>query len=91
MPPRRLRQQQRSGYAQLPVFKYQTFDRNDLTFTDIPIVPPTQRPIRHYSQVADQLRQEGHPPPTSAPKSADIPHAETDGCLEATVSPLDGM
>jgi len=31
-------------YAQLPVFKYQTFDRDSLKFTDHPILPPPPPP-----------------------------------------------
>lgn len=31
-------------YAQLPVFKYQTFDRESLSFSDVPIIPPSTKP-----------------------------------------------
>ena len=34
-------------YAQLPVFKYQTFDRETLTFMDHPIPPPPPRQMRY--------------------------------------------
>ena len=32
------------SYAQLPVFKYQTFDRNSVQFTNIPVWKPSTPP-----------------------------------------------
>lgn len=40
-------------YAQLPVFKYQTFDRGSLTFSEHPIIPPTPAKIRHFGEGTD--------------------------------------
>lgn len=40
-------------YAELPVFKYQTFDPNSLTFTDHPIVPPEK--INFSNRSAEEL------------------------------------
>lgn len=31
-------------YADLPVFKYQTFDRESMSFSDVPIIPPSSKP-----------------------------------------------
>jgi hypothetical protein len=41
-------------YAQLPVFKYQTFDRESLTFTNHPIIPPER--IVFSDRHADDLK-----------------------------------
>ena len=40
-------------YAQLPVFKYQTFDREDLTFSTLPADLRGREPIRFFGQDAD--------------------------------------
>jgi hypothetical protein len=40
-------------YAQLPVFKYQTFDRDSLTFCEHPIIPPSPRKMRYFGEGAD--------------------------------------
>ena len=40
-------------YAKLPVFNYQTFDRDSCTFTDHPIIPPER--IQFTDRNADDL------------------------------------
>jgi hypothetical protein len=40
-------------YARLPVFKYQTFDRESLTFSEHPIKPPSPRKMRYFGSDAD--------------------------------------
>lgn len=40
-------------YAQLPVYKYQTFDQKTLTFSEHPIIPPTPRKMRYFGEDAD--------------------------------------
>ena len=55
-------------YAQLPVFKYQTFDRENLTFSEHPIIPPSPRQMRHFGQSAD-----ADEPPKNVDASVDQP------------------
>lgn len=31
-------------YAQLPIYHYQTFDRQNVKFSNIPIIPPNPKP-----------------------------------------------
>ena len=35
-------------YAQLPVFKYQVYDRESTKFSYVPIIPPVERPPVDY-------------------------------------------
>lgn len=51
-------------YAQLPVFKYQTFDRETLKFSEHPIIPPPPRQMRYSDDDAD---------PGEPPKNEDVP------------------
>lgn len=48
-------------YAQLPVFQWRTYDRNTLTFSAHPIIPP-ERLYPSYIY-ADDHYQSDHPPP----------------------------
>lgn len=49
-------------YAQLPVFKYQTFGPESLAFSNAPVSPPPISPARYFGVVTD-----------IAPKSAEVP------------------
>jgi hypothetical protein len=40
-------------YAQLPVYKYQTFDCRTLTFSDHPVIPPRPAKMRFFGEGAD--------------------------------------
>jgi hypothetical protein len=40
-------------YAQLPVYKYQTFDQKTLTFSEHPIIPPRPRTTLYFGEGAD--------------------------------------
>ena len=51
-------------YAQLPVFKYQTFDRETLKFSEHPIIPPSPKQMRYADDDAD---------PGEPPKNDDAP------------------
>jgi hypothetical protein len=58
-------------YAELPVFKYQTFDRENVSFSFVPIVPPsTKPPIDNPPTLNDGDADEG-------PKDGDTPQEET--------------
>jgi hypothetical protein len=59
-------------YAQLPVFKYQTFDRESLTFSEHPIIPPSPRQMRYFGEGAD-----ADEPPKNDDTPAD-PSADTE-------------
>ena len=54
--PRRSRQ---FKYAELPVFKYQTFNPESLTYTDHPIIPPDR--ISFTDRNADDLFKSEEP------------------------------
>ena len=63
-------------YAQLPVFKYQTFDRNSLTFADVPIKPPRRRVYNDDAvSIADSVKtateETEAPPPVEDPPAAE--------------------
>jgi hypothetical protein len=40
-------------YAQLPLYQYQTFDKNNLTYSEYPIIPRTPRRLRYFGEGAD--------------------------------------
>lgn len=40
-------------YAQLPVFKYQTFDQGSLFFSKLPVSPPPTSTVRYFGAVTD--------------------------------------
>lgn len=63
-------------YAELPVFKYQTFDQSSLTFTDHPIVPPEK--INFSDRSTDDLfkHDEAGPPDPEPEAPADAPPAD---------------
>jgi hypothetical protein len=51
-------------YAQLPVYKYQTFDQKTLTFSEHPIIPPKPRQMRYFGEGtdADELKKNDNNP-----------------------------
>lgn len=49
-------------YAQLPVFQWRTFDRNTLTFSTHPIIPP-ERIYPSYLYADDRYQSNDPPPP----------------------------
>jgi hypothetical protein len=64
-------------YAQLPVYKYQTFDPKTLTFSSHPIIPPRPRQIPYFGEGtdADELKKNDNNPSdqpldTETPESA---------------------
>ena len=68
-------------YAQLPVFKYQTFDRESLQFSDIPIIPPIADPPVVLDDDADEPLKEGDGPmdmPLEEVDIVDIQDLDTD-------------
>lgn len=40
-------------YAEATVFKYQTFDQDDLNFSPTPVAPPPTSTARYYGVVTD--------------------------------------
>ena len=69
-------------YAELPVFKYQTFDRETLRFSEHPIIPPPSRRMRYADEDTDEdLKSDYDPVDPSAP---DEPHEiiDLDSLLE---------
>jgi hypothetical protein len=62
MPPRN----RKYKYAELPVFKYQTFDRSTCTFTDHPIIPPER--FQFTAGYADDQFQSKEPDHESEPE-----------------------
>lgn len=74
-------------YAQLPVFKYQTFDRESLQFSDVPIIPPTAKPPVVGDDDADEPLKEGDPP-TDAPVEAEVQDVPVSDSIE---KPATGM
>ena len=67
-------------YAQLPTYGYQTFDRNAISFSFHPIIPPERLyPSNPFAD--DQMKNEDAPPSPSE-DNADPPrdtHGNTDG------------
>jgi hypothetical protein len=51
-------------YAQLPVFKYQTFDPHNLVFSEHSIIPPSPPKMRYFGEGADA---------DDPPKNDDVP------------------
>lgn len=67
-------------YAQLPVFKYQTFDRESLKFSDHPIIPLNAKPPI-VDDADDQKNGDGlNEPPIDPmpPPVEDVPVPEAD-------------
>jgi hypothetical protein len=64
-------------YAQLPVFKYQTFGPENLAFSNVPVSPPPTTPLPYFGVVTDL-----------APKSDETPN-ETPPIAETTESPAE--
>jgi hypothetical protein len=62
MPPRN----RKYKYAELPVFKYQTFDRSTCTFTDHPIISPER--FQFTAGYADDEFQSKEPEPEPEPE-----------------------
>lgn len=60
--------QDKYKYAQLPVFKYQTFDRESLQFSDIPIIPPNAKAPVVHDDDADEPLKEGDGPMDAQPE-----------------------
>ena len=40
-------------YAQLPVFKYQTFDQGSISFSPLPVSPPPTSTVRYVRALTD--------------------------------------
>ena len=61
-------------YAQLPVFKYQTFDPSCICYSTVPASRPSTNAVRYYGAVTDLA-----PKPNEMPKetSAEPAAAET--------------
>ena len=51
-------------YAQLPVYKYQTFDTQHLVFSEHSIIPPSPPNLRYFGEGADA---------DDPPKNDDVP------------------
>ena len=68
-------------YAQLPTYGYQTFDRNSVSFSFHPIIPPERLyPSNPFAD--DQMKNDDGPPPPG--DSAEPPgngSADADGKL----------
>ena len=60
-------------YADLPVFKYQVYDREQLTFSDVPIIPSGAKPPLVDEDLTDDYWKEVTAPnePEDAVKSED--------------------
>lgn len=73
-------------YAQLPGFKYQTFDRHTLTFTDVPIIPlfaepPTQDDSKGNADSTPEKGDDPESPPvdkSTEESSTHPPESSTD-------------
>jgi hypothetical protein len=64
-------------YAQLPTYHWQTYDRNAVSFSFHPIIPPEH--LYPNDPFADQMKPDDAPPPASQ----DIPEPKDDTPLEA--------
>jgi hypothetical protein len=56
-------------YAQLPVFKYQTFDQGGLSFSNVPVLPPRTSPVRYFGAVTDLPPKSEEKPEEISPES----------------------
>jgi hypothetical protein len=78
-------------YAQLPVFKYQTFDNQSLTYSEYPIIPPTSSKMTHFGEGADADEQ---PKNGEAPADPPADSETSDPPIEiidlSTNAPTDG-
>lgn len=74
-------------YAQLPVYRYQTFDQKTLTYSEHPIIPSRPRKMPYFGEGADadELTKNDDNP-------SDQPlNAETlDSAIEIIDTPADG-
>jgi hypothetical protein len=61
-------------YAQLPVFQYEVFGQENLSFSYAPVSPPTTSLARYYGAVTD-LSPKTQNVPEETPKEPDV--AET--------------
>jgi hypothetical protein len=75
-------------YAQLPVYKYQTFDQKTLTFSEHPIIPPRPRQMRYFGEGtdADELTKNDN---NSSDQPLDTEMSES--TIEIIDAPADGM
>lgn len=73
-------------YAQLPVFKYQTYDRESLTFSEHPIIPPSPRKRREFCEDADADEQ---PKNDDAPVHLPADHEPSDPPIDIINLPAD--
>jgi hypothetical protein len=62
-------------YAQLPVFQWRTYDRNTLTFSAHPIIPP-ERLYPSYLYADDRFKSNDLPPPIVDDRPTEPPAGE---------------
>ena len=78
------------GYAQLPVFKYQTFDREALTFSNAPIVPSGSGSFWSFGQDTDiGVPKHEDLPKEPVPEVMNIAPSEQEAELETVLEPAD--
>ena len=51
-------QKSKYKYADLPVFRYQVYDQATLKFSDVPIIPPREKPPLVDEELADNYWKE---------------------------------
>lgn len=76
------------NYAKLPVFKYQTFDRASLQFSDVPIVPPDYKtPLVFKGTDKDDQQEEAAATTESSPAEGSTESAETTNAAPPDTDP----
>jgi len=78
-------------YAQLPVFKYQTFDRATLSLIDHPIIPPERPRFKFMNHHADDQPQPTGEEAATEINDIPIPAADSAADEDSAEAALGGM
>lgn len=83
--------QSQFAYAQLPVYKYQFFDPENLKFCEHPITPPSQVQMSHFSEDVDADEQpKNDDAPVDPPADIETPDSIVEIIDDPADAPGDG-